>query len=196
MDDHITQEVPPPTRTAQPWLKPTRRSVWPRLAWIMFALLVVAGLAWVIFRPHAAPPAGGGRFGGNAPMAVVTAEAVKGEIPVTLNGLGTVTPLAMVTVRTQINGQLTQIAFTEGQQVTKGDFLAHGDPRPYQAALDQATRQLLRDQPLQHNAELDLARFRKLAAQDSIAKQQVDTQQSLVNQLEGTVKTDQALVDN
>jgi multidrug efflux system membrane fusion protein len=99
-------------------------------------------------------------------------------------------------VRTQINGQLTQIAFTEGQIVNKGDFLAEVDPRPYQNALDQAQGQLAKDQALLKNAQLDFTRYDTLVKQDSISRQQRDTQEYLVRQYEGTVRTDQAQVEN
>ena len=128
-------------------------------------------------------------------MPVGIAAAEKGDIPITLEGLGTVTPLATVTVKTQINGQLTQIAFKEGQLVKKGDFLAQIDPRIYQAQLEQYQGQLVRDQALLADAKLDLARYQKLAAQDSIAFQQVDTQQATVKQDEGNVLVDQAQID-
>ena len=193
MDDRYPPEMkaPAPLRTT-----PLRRPRWSRIFWLLFAVLVVGGLAWVILRPQAAPPHRGGRFGTGGPMPVVAATARKDDMPVTLDGLGAVTPLATVTVRTQINGQLMQIAFTEGQEVNKGDFLALVDPRPYQAALDQLQGQLQRDQALLQNARLDLTRFQTLVAQNSIAIQQRDTQASLVRQLEGTVAADQAQVEN
>jgi multidrug efflux system membrane fusion protein len=100
-----------------------------------------------------------------------------------------------VTVKTQINGQLTEVAFKEGQLVNKGDFLAQIDPRPYQVALAQAEGQLAKDQALLKNAELDLARYKTLVAQNSIARQTLDTQVSTVQQNRGTVQADQALVD-
>ncbi|HEX6842029.1 MAG TPA: MdtA/MuxA family multidrug efflux RND transporter periplasmic adaptor subunit, partial [Stellaceae bacterium] len=153
----------------------------------------LAALAWVTFRPHAQPDRSPRA---NMPMPVVTAAVQQGDMPVRLNALGTVAPLAMVTVRTQINGQLTQIGFKEGQEVSKGDFLAEIDPRPYQAALDQVQGQLLRDQAQLANARRDLARYTKLLAENSIAQQQRDTQEALVHQLEGTVATDQGLLDN
>jgi multidrug efflux system membrane fusion protein len=128
-------------------------------------------------------------------MPVGIAVAEKGDVPVIFEGLGTVTPLAAVTVKTQINGQLTQIAFKEGQLVKKGDFLAQIDPRIYQAQLEQYQGQLARDQALLANAKLDLARYQKLAAQDSIAFQQVDTQQATVKQDEGNVLVDHAQID-
>jgi multidrug efflux system membrane fusion protein len=152
-------------------------------------------LAWII-RPSHNTQTAGGRFGNNIPMAVNVAKAQKGDIPVILNGLGTVTPLATVTVRTQISGQLQQIAFTEGQMVKAGDFLVQIDPRPYQAALEQAQGALAHDQALLKNAQLDLERYRKLVAEDSIAGQTRDTQEALVRQYQGTVATDQGAVDN
>jgi len=156
---------------------------------------VVAGIAWVVFHPK--PQAGGGRqgrFGQTGPVPVV-AEAVKrSDLDVTLDALGAVTPLATVTVKTQIAGQLIEIAFQEGQMVKKGDFLVQIDPRPYQAQLDQVQGQLLRDEALLKNAELDLARYRTLLAEDSIASQQVDTQAALVQQDRGVVLIDQAQV--
>ena len=119
----------------------------------------------------------------------------KGDMPVTLSQLGTVTPLATVTVKTQISGYLVQVAFKEGQMVNKGDFLAQIDPRPYQVALEQAQAQLAKDQALLKNAQVDLQRYNTLVAQNSIAKQTRDTQVSLVAQDEATIKADQAQID-
>jgi multidrug efflux system membrane fusion protein len=112
-----------------------------------------------------------------------------------LTALGTVTPLATVTVRTQLNGTLQAVLFTEGQTVNKGDVLAQIDPRPYQISLANAQGTLQRDVALLQTARVDLKRFQTLLSQDSIASQQVDTQASLVKQLEGTVKSDQASID-
>lgn len=167
----------------------------------MFALILIGlGALWFwVIRPRMnqeQPPAQLGRRGFmNSLMPVGVAVAEKGDIPITLEGLGTVTPLATVIVKTQINGQLTQIVFKEGQLVKKGDFLAQIDPRLYQAQLEQYQGQLARDQALLANAKLDLARYQKLAAQDSIAFQQVDTQQATVKQDEGNVLVDQAQID-
>jgi multidrug efflux system membrane fusion protein len=135
-----------------------------------------------------------GPFGRDAPIAVATASAANGDMPVTIPALGTVTPLATVTIKTQISGQLTQVAFKEGQMVRAGDFLAQIDPRPYQAALDQALGNLRRDQALLANAKVDLKRYEGLVAEDSIARQQLDTQVALVEQYQGTVVGDEAAV--
>ena len=162
---------------------------------LLGGLLILLIVLFVLIRhgtQTATAPAGGGA---GAPMAVNTAKVEKGDMQVILNALGTVTPLATVTVRTQINGQLQQIAFTEGQMVKKGDFLAEVDPRPYQAALEQAQGTLIRDQALLKNAQLDAERYVKLVQQDSIASQTRDTQLALVRQDQGIVATDQAAVD-
>jgi multidrug efflux system membrane fusion protein len=196
MDDLKSDREIPLRRPAEPLHPPPPRRTWRRAIWLLIALAVIGAVAWVVLRPQPAQRAPTGRFSSDQPMPVTTATAESGDLPITLNALGTVTPLATVTVRTQISGQLMQIAFTEGQTVNKGDFLAQIDPRPYQNTLEQVQGQLLRDQALLDNAQLDLARYRKLVAQDSIARQQLDTQQGLVHQYEGAVKTDQGLVSN
>lgn len=150
---------------------------------------------------NGAPAASGGRHRGgpggmaNLPQPVSVATASAGDMPIVITALGTVTPLANVTVRTQLSGVLQAVNFTEGQMVKKGDVLAQVDPRPYQISLDNAQGQLARDQALLATARLDLKRYQTLLAQDSIASQQVDTQASLVKQYEGTVKSDQANID-
>ncbi len=171
------------------------RPKWRRPLLLGLLVLAVAGLAAIALRPHGARPPHGHRMGGG-PVPVVTAPARKGDVDITLTGLGTVTPLATVTVKTQINGQLTQIAFREGQSVHAGDFLAQIDPRPYQAQLDQELGALERDKALLQEAKLDLARYNTLLAQDSIAAQQRDLQASLVKQYQGAVISDQAQIDN
>jgi membrane fusion protein, multidrug efflux system len=123
------------------------------------------------------------------------AAAVKGDIPVVLRALGTVTPLATVNVKTQITGQLTEVHLEEGQLVKQGDLLAVVDPRPYDVALQQAIGQMQRDEALLKNAQTDLERYKKLVAQDSLARQQLDTQQALVRQYEAALVINQALVD-
>ncbi len=169
--------------------------------YLLFAVIIAAaGIGWLAYtRSHETSSGGhgkGGRFALNGPMPVSVITAAKGEIPITVNALGTVTPLAMVTVRTQtLAGQLTEVAFHEGQMVSQGDFLAQVDPRPYLLALNQAQGQLQRDQALLQGAQNDLARFKKLVAQDSIARQQYDNQVTLVQQDQGLVQFDKAQVD-
>jgi len=194
------------TQITQPaQLKPSRPTPPPRKSKARARLLVFAliflglGALWFfVIQPRSGQKPQTPQFGRhafmNSVMPVGTGVAEKGDIPITLEGLGTVTPLATVTVKTQLNGQLTQIFFTEGQLVKKGDFLAQIDPQIYQAQLEQYQGQLVRDQGLLDDARLDLARYKKLASQDSIAFQQVDTQEATVKQDEGNVLVDQAQI--
>jgi membrane fusion protein, multidrug efflux system len=161
---------------------------------IVAVLFALALLAWLL-TPKATGPADAGRFAAGGPMPVVAAGARAGDMPITLVGLGTVTPLATVTVQSQISGQITHIAFKEGQPVKAGDPLIQIDPRPYQVALEQAQGALLRDRALLANAHVDLERYQTLFEQDSIAEQQLATQKSLVAQYEGAVRTDQGQID-
>ncbi len=127
---------------------------------------------------------------------VVAMAAKKGDVAVYLTGLGTVTPLNTVTVKSRVDGQLMRVLFREGQLVRNEEVLAEIDPRPFQVQLTQAEGQMARDQALLKNARLDLERFQTLTQQDSIARQQRDTQESLVHQLEGAVKVDQGQIDS
>jgi membrane fusion protein, multidrug efflux system len=139
----------------------------------------------------------GGRGGGgsNGPVAVTIATVGSGDIAVRIPALGTITPLATVTVKTQVTGILQKIAFQEGQLVHAGDFLAQIDPRPYEAALKQAQGNLRRDQAQLADARLDLKRYEQLVKEDSIAEQQLDTQRALADQLVGTVEADEGAVN-
>jgi multidrug efflux system membrane fusion protein len=171
-----------------------RRSRLRPLLWLLLGAAIVGAAVRYFPRPEDQPRnAGRPQSGGPAPVAVAT--VAKGDMPVTLSQLGTVTPLATVTVKTQISGYLTEVAFQEGQMVKKGDFLAQIDPRPYQVALAQAEAQLAKDQALLRNAQLDLARYNTLVAQNSVATQTRDTQAALVAQYQATVKADQAQID-
>ena len=145
---------------------------------IGLGLAIVAGAGWYISQTGTtpAPRQAGGRFGAGAPTPVGIATAAKGEVPVVIRALGTVAPLHTVNVKTQITGQLIKVDFKEGQMVKQGDLLAVVDPRPYDVALQQAVGQQQKDEALLKNAQIDLERYRKLVAQDSIARQQLDTQ--------------------
>ena len=142
---------------------------------------------------------GGGRFGGfdpNKVQPVLAAAARTGDLNVVQNALGTVTALRVATVKARVDGLLQNVLFKEGQAVKAGEVLAEIDPKPLQVQLAQVEGQLARDFAQLNNAKLDLERYRVLLAQDSVAKQQLDSQESLVRQYEGTVKVDQAQVDN
>jgi len=165
--------------------------------WIAAALCVAAvvGFAWYAW-PKPDPQVASRGDASARPLPVVAATAKKGSIDVSLSALGTVTPRNSVIVRSRVDGELVRVAFTEGQLVKTGDLLAQIDPRPFEVQLTQAAGQMAKDQALLKNAQLDLERYRTLLAQDSISKQQVDTQEALVRQYEGAVKTDQGVVDN
>jgi multidrug efflux system membrane fusion protein len=172
-----------PARTGSRWRG--------RLIAALVTLLILAVIVAIVYRSKHAAPAGDPR---DAPVTVAVAPATRGDIVIIIPALGTVTPLATVTVKTQIAGQLTQVAFREGQMVRAGDFLAQIDPRPYQAALEQAQATLQRDQALLANSKVDLQRYQDLIKENAIAQQQLDTQVSLVGQYVGTVAADQAAI--
>ena len=163
---------------------------------IGLGLAVVAVGGWYIAQNgRSVAPGQAGRPGAGMAVPVGLAVAAKGSIPVVIRALGTVTPISTVNVRSQISGQLVEVHFKEGQMVRAGDLLAVVDPRPYDVALQQAIGQRQRDEALLKNAQTDLERYRKLVAQDSIARQQLDTQAALVRQYEAALVINQALVD-
>jgi membrane fusion protein, multidrug efflux system len=172
---------------------------WAKHWWFWLPAAILLGIVvysqWPKGRAAEAPARPGASL--NQPgVAVTAASAKKGDIGIYLTGLGTVTPVHTVTVKTRVDGELMKVYYKEGQIVKKGALLAEIDPRPYQAQLTQAQGQMIRDQALLKNARTDLRRYRTLSGQDSIAEQQYATQQSLVRQLEGTVKFDQGQIDN
>ncbi|MGI6245529.1 MAG: MdtA/MuxA family multidrug efflux RND transporter periplasmic adaptor subunit [Pseudochelatococcus sp.] len=175
-----------------------RRRPWlVRIVWLLLLAAATGAIVFFLRPAEDARTAGapfGPRSGQPAAMPVGAAAVARSDIPVTVQALGTVTPLATVVARTRVAGQITRVAFTEGQQVEKGDLLAEVDARPYQIALDQARSQLARDEAELANARTDLARYQALARQNAIARQQLDAQQATVRQLEATVKASAAAV--
>jgi len=183
-----------PEPLVQPWVKAPPRSRW-RIGIGVIVLVLLALGVYETARWVRTAPSPGGRFPQGALQTVGASTAVLGDVRVILNELGTVTPLATVTVQTQINGQLTEVAFTEGQLVKKGDFLAQIDPRPYEYLKEQYEGQLAHDQGLLAQAQMDQKRYQMLAQQNSIARQQSEDQVFIVQQYAGSVKQDQGLVD-
>ena len=178
--------------------------------WIWLVAFSVLALAafWYYRLTHnqpkdaaaAAPGAGGktrgGPGGANFAVPVVVASATTGELPVYFNGLGSVTPLNTVTVRSRVDGQLINVTFKEGQFVQEGQVLAEIDPRPFQVQLEQAQGQLAKDEAQRRDAEANYERFQLLFKEGVIPKQQLDTQQAQVGQFDGAIKSDQAQIDN
>lgn len=202
-----TQQAPLPPSSPASAPRPARRWLGTLIA--LIGVLLLGGTAWYLtHRPPAeataqggGPPGGpggpggggGGRGGRGGPASTVAiAVAQRADVPVYLNSLGTVMPAATVVVRPLVSGVLQDVRFTEGQMVTKGQLLAQIDPRPFEMALQQAMGARIRDEAQLQNARLTLERYRTLLAQDSIARQEVDTQAALVKQLEGTVTADRA----
>jgi membrane fusion protein, multidrug efflux system len=176
-----------------------------RWVWIGVIVAVVALGVWYLHDSKSSteaqsPTAGGtkgGRQGGPAMVVpVVVASATRGDFPVFFNGLGTVTAFNTVTVRARVDGQIVKINFTEGQMVREGDSLVEIDPRPYQVQLEQAEGQLAKDQAQLRDVQVDYERYQLLYKEGVIPKQQLDTQQAQVGQFEGSIKTDQASIDN
>jgi len=197
--------VNPDAPVTPPPGEPARRRLGRRATLIgsVIAVLVVAGvgwLAWELTHPDApavaegSRPGGGGAgrraggAGGRGPATTVgIAVAERADIPIVIDALGTVVPQATVRVRPQVSGVLQQVLFKEGQMVKKGELLALIDPRQFQMALQQASGQRMRDEAQLEAAKVTLQRFRTLLQQDSIARQEVDTQAALVKQLEAAV---------
>ncbi len=155
-----------------------------------------AGSAADAAAPGAASKGKGGFGAGNLVVPVVVATAQRGDLPVYFNGIGTVTAFNTVTVRSRVDGQLTSVAFREGQFVHEGDLLAQIDPRPFQVQLAQALGQLAKDQAQRRDAEVNLERFKLLFKEGVIPQQQLDTQAALVGQFDGAIASDLSQVDN
>jgi multidrug efflux system membrane fusion protein len=193
--DHAT--YPPRPVQDRP---PKRRSrLW---IWLLILLAVAVGI-YLFWVRKPASTAGNSSSGGAAgqkkgafAIPVVAAKAWKGNIPVFYSGLGLVTPIYTVAVQSVVSGQLMSVLYKEGDVVHKGDPLIEIDPRPFQVQLTQAEGQLVRDQALLANAKIDLTRYTTLLAQNAVPEQQLATQQALVTQDEGIVKTDQGMIDS
>ena len=183
--------------------KQTRAETFPtkpfRRWWIalLAVCLLIAGAYIFFIRPGInQSKAKEAQMGQGRVVPVAATAARKGDFGVYVNGLGTVTPVYTVTVRTRVDGQLMNVYYREGQLVNKGDLIAQIDPRPFEVQLAQAEGQLAKDQAYLANARVDLERYKVLWKQDSVSRQVFDTQESVVRQYEGTVKADQAAIDS
>jgi membrane fusion protein, multidrug efflux system len=166
-------------------------SRWLRAAAVLVVIAAGALVVRAATQARSAPPAGSGP----PAVAVAAVPVVKADVPQQLDALGSVVAFNTVTVRPRVDGQLMRVTFREGQSVRRGDLLAEIDPRPYEVQLAQANGQLARDQAQLASARLDLSRYQTLLGQDSIARQNVDDQQSTVRQFEAALKVDQAAID-
>jgi multidrug efflux system membrane fusion protein len=200
MSERIDPVMTEPTALPQDLHRPSvrRRSGW---KWMIGVVLIVAAavVAYVMLADNGAAQSRAKQGQPNPAARVVpvaVAPAKTGDINIFLNGLGTVTALNTVTVRSRVDGQLMSVPFHEGDVVRPGDLLAQVDPRPFQVQLDTAAGQKARDEALLKNAQVDLERYRTLVEQDSIPKQQLDTQEALVRQYQAAIKVDDAAIEN
>ncbi len=197
MPEHPASKLPPE--------KPKKRGI----IWVIFLVIIAGVTGYAVWRagqpglvqqPQNGFGRGGGKKGrgggGLGPVPVVTAKVKLADVPVYLSGLGNVVAFYTVSVNSRVTGQLMKVYFNEGDLVKEGQTLIQIDPRPYQVALEQAEGQLAHDQALLADAKLDLDRYKKLLEEDAIPSQQLDTQKYLVDQYSGTIKQDQANVDN
>lgn len=167
-----------------------------RILWLAGLAVLIALVVWIIHHrlaSQAAQPSFAAMMGGPLPVSI--AKVGTADVPVVIDALGTVTPLATVTVRPQVTGPIVKIAFTEGQMIQKGGLLAEIDPRPYQAALDQAVGQLGRDQAALAGARSDLVRYKQLLAQNSVAQQTYSDELATVHQDQAAVEADGAAIE-
>lgn len=201
MDEPVEDVAPPETEEPPPAPPPTDPVAQPRKrkrgVWLMLALFLFAAvIGFLILQRRQNTTEAAPKLPPQPPgVAISTAVAQRGDIGVYINALGSVSPLATVTVKSRVDGQLMSVNYREGQMVKQGDVLAEIDPRPFQALLVQAQGQYDRDKALLENANIDLQRYQIAYSKNAIPKQQLDTQVATVHQLEGTVKLDQGQID-
>ncbi len=200
-DSPSTTSTKPPAPAPPPPKPPARAEEQPRkhhwLGWLI-AIVVVLGIVYYFYDQHKKADAAAQAKAKQARPAVpiATATARTGDISVYINALGTVTPVYTATITSRVDGQITNVAYREGETVRKGDLLIEIDPRPYQAALTQAQGTLAKDQAVLSEARIDLDRYQQAYNRNAIAKQQLDDQTQLVKQDEGTVKQDEGTVES
>ena len=166
---------------------------------VICSIAVLFGTIWAVrYHYHAAAePADTSRSrGGSLPVPVVTGSVKQKDVPIYLDGLGTVQALNSVAIRSRVDGQLIKVAFTEGQDVKAGDLLVQIDPAPYQALLDQTVAKKAQDEAQLANALIDLKRYTTLIATNSISGQVYDTQKALADQRKAAVRIDDAAIDS
>lgn len=197
-----------PSNNPPPFAPSPQSGPHPGWRWSWIPILAILVAAYFFFWPRTtvsgkmpasseSPKAGkGGRGEAPAITPVIAARARKGNIGVYDSGLGTVTPIYTVTVRSRVDGELMKVLYQEGDTVQKGDLLVQIDPRPYQVQLTQAEGQLAKDQAALDNARTDLTRYETLLKQNAIPEQQVATQRATVAQDEGVIKSDQGQIDS
>jgi len=202
MKDHISPVIEPATPAASPAAKVLKRRRSAGWLWVTILVLLGAGVWYLwpkagsVSSATSSAPSKGSKKGGSGVIPVVAAKARRGSIGVYITGLGSVTPVYTVTIKSRVDGQLMKVHYNEGDLVHEGDLLLEIDPRPYQVQLEQAEGQLARDQATLDNARVDLDRYQKLLAQNAIPEQQLATQKAAVAQAEGVVKSDQGQIDS
>jgi multidrug efflux system membrane fusion protein len=195
----VVEDVPPPSRNAR-GVEPQPSRRW----WLWLLLMVLLGVGLYFLWPKrsdtksdaAASRVAGARGRGAMITPVVATRILKGDIGVYFTGLGAVTPLYTVTVKSRVDGQLMRVHYLEGDVVHQGDLLAEIDPRPFEVQLSQAEGQLLKDEAALNNARIDLERYQTLLTHNAVPEQQLATQKATVLQDQGAVKSDQGLIDS
>lgn len=182
------------SKAAAPQTSSSRRWIWVAV----IAVLLVAAFVWSRgqHKNRAAAAAASSASAESRPVSVQTVTVQRADIPVVLEGLGSVTPIATVLVKTQVDGRLENVYFKEGQTVKKGQLLAQIDPRPYQIQLQQGQAALTRDNAQIQNARLNLSRYETLRTQNLVAQQQIDDQRTLVAQTEAAIQSDRAQISS